>query len=211
MIVTIKKSKASGTVAAPPSKSMAHRALICGALSNESKINNIEYSNDISATLECLVSLGAKVQKCGNTVSIGGLNPDISNNTTLDCGESGSTLRFMLPIAAAIANDAYITGSGRLPERPLSPLMEEMEQKGIRFLSMRSDITVSEVLESIPEFEESLAFAFACQDQFNKMLDNQIEWFGVISGSSTGVTFEYYDNDAELAKEKAERNGWDYE
>lgn len=88
---------------------------------------------------------------------------------------------------------------------------EEMEQKGIHFLSMRSDITVSEVLELIPEFEESLAFAFACQDLYNKMLDDQIEWFGMISGNSTKISFEYYDNDAEEAKEKAERNGWFYE
>ena len=86
-----------------------------------------------------------------------------------------------------------------------------MEQKGIHFLSMRSDITVSEVLELIPEFEESLAFAFACQDLYNKMLDDQIEWFGMISGNSAKISFEYYDNDAEEAKEKAERNGWFYE
>lgn len=88
---------------------------------------------------------------------------------------------------------------------------EEMEQKGIHYLSMRSGITVSEVLELIPEFEERLAFAFACQDMYNKMLEDQIEWFGMISGNSVSVTFEYYDNDAEKAKEKAERYGWTYE
>ena len=66
MIVTIEKSKAKGTVAAPPSKSMAHRALICGALSDGSKIQNIEYSNDILATLDCLAALGAKIEKNGN-------------------------------------------------------------------------------------------------------------------------------------------------
>ena len=59
MTVTIKKSKAKGIIAAPPSKSMAHRALICGALSGGSEIYNIEYSNDILATLDCLTALGA--------------------------------------------------------------------------------------------------------------------------------------------------------
>ena len=58
MTVTIKKSKANGTVAAPASKSMTHRALICGALSDKSVISNVEYSNDILATLDCLASLG---------------------------------------------------------------------------------------------------------------------------------------------------------
>ncbi len=130
--------------------------------------------------------------------------------------EENKTL-FELSISYALKENVvgsdwiYFNGLNGPLQRYHQEHREEMEQKGIRFLSMRSDITVSEVLESIPEFKESLAFAFACQDQFNKMLDNQIEWFGVISGSSTGVTFEYYDNDAELAKEKAERNGWDYE
>ena len=70
MTVTIKKSVAKGIIAAPPSKSVAHRALICGALSGGSKIENIEYSNDILATLDCLISLGATIEKSGSTVTL---------------------------------------------------------------------------------------------------------------------------------------------
>ena len=100
MRVTIMPSTANGCVTAPPSKSVAHRALICGALSNESVIENITYSQDIEATLRCLEAMGAKVQRGARSVTIGGLNPfRITPYTVLDCGESGSTLRFLLPLS----------------------------------------------------------------------------------------------------------------
>ncbi len=148
MTVTIKKSKANGSVLAPPSKSMAHRALICGALSTESKINNIEYSNDISATLDCLASLGAKVQKCGNAVSIGGLNPDMSNNATLDCRESGSTLRFLIPLCMLLGKKITFTGSSRLFERNLTIYEDIARQNGIAFDLDKNCLTICGKLKS---------------------------------------------------------------
>ena len=148
MTVTIKKSKANGSVLAPPSKSMAHRALICGALSTESKINNIEYSNDISATLDCLASLGTKVQKCGNAVSIGGLNPDISNNATLDCGESGSTLRFLIPLCMLTGKKITLIGSNRLFERNLTIYKDIARQNGIAFDLDKNCLTICGKLKS---------------------------------------------------------------
>ena len=99
MKVEIFASEAKGKVIAPPSKSMAHRALICSALSEKSSISNLAFSKDIEATLSCLLSLGAVSEKDENGLYIGSLdveNP--SENATLFCNESGSTLRFMIPL-----------------------------------------------------------------------------------------------------------------
>ncbi len=112
MKAIIKKSKAHGSVFAPPSKSIAHRALVCGAFSERSVIRNIAYSKDICATLDCLEKLGAHVEKYDDYVIIGGLNPfEVSENTELFCNESGSTLRFFIPIC--MLNDSIIKLSGK--------------------------------------------------------------------------------------------------
>ncbi len=148
MIVTIKKSKAAGTIAAPPSKSVAHRTLICGALSGGSEIKNIEYSNDILATLHCLEILGAKVKKCGNTVTLGGLNPFVSKQATLDCGESGSTLRFLIPVCMLSGSKITLTGSNRLFERNLTIYEKIAKQNGILFEKCKNSLTVCGELKS---------------------------------------------------------------
>ena len=120
MIVEIKPSKACGRVVAPPSKSMAHRALICGAFSEKSIIRNVDFSKDITATIGCLEKLGANVRICGSTVTIGGLKlEEIPENCVLDCIESGSTLRFLLPICMASGKRITLRGSERLFARPL--------------------------------------------------------------------------------------------
>lgn len=142
MTVTIKKSKACGTVAAPPSKSVAHRALICGALSHGSKIENIEYSNDILATLDCLSALGAKIEKSENTVMLGGLNPLQSKETVLECRESGSTLRFMIPLAFLSGSKIIFTGSVRLFERNLQIYEDIAKRDGILFEKSQDSLTV---------------------------------------------------------------------
>ncbi len=142
MIVTIKKSKAKGTIAAPPSKSMAHRALICGALSDGSKIKNIEYSNDILATLDCLSALGCEICKSDNVIKLGGLDPFIAKSTTLDCRESGSTLRFMIPLCMLSGNKITLKGSERLFARNLSIYEEIAKQNGIVFKKGEGSLTV---------------------------------------------------------------------
>ena len=134
MIVTIKKSNAKGTVAAPPSKSMAHRAFICGALSGGSEIYNIEYSNDILATLDCLTALGAKIEIQGSKIKCGGLNPFNAKEATLDCRESGSTLRFMIPLAFLSGAKITLTGSERLFARNLTIYEDIAKQNNIAFL-----------------------------------------------------------------------------
>ena len=100
MKALIEKSKAFGAVTAPPSKSVLHRMLICAALSSgESTIQNVDYNQDVLATLDCLEALGAKAERGEGTVKIGGLDPfEINENAVLPCRESGSTLRFLVPL-----------------------------------------------------------------------------------------------------------------
>jgi len=121
-----------GSVVLPPSKSVAHRMLICAALADrESHIECNQTNRDLEATARCITALGVSV-----TYRDGGYDVKpakaVSHGAMLDCGESGSTLRFLLPVAAALGADALFTGSGRLPQRPLSPLYEEMTGHGVR-------------------------------------------------------------------------------
>ena len=148
MIVTIKKSNAKCTVAAPPSKSMAHRAFICGALSGGSEIYNIEYSNDILATLDCLTALGAKIEIQGSKIKCGGLNPFNAKEATLDCRESGSTLRFMIPLAFLSGAKITLTGSERLFARNLTIYEEIAKQNSIFFEKGKNSLTVCGKLKS---------------------------------------------------------------
>lgn len=120
MTVEIKKSRAEGVAVAPPSKSMAHRNLICGALSRESNISGVAFSKDIEATLSCLEALGAKVEIEGDSVKLGGIDFSKSpKSTTLFCNESGSTLRFLIPICLLFSEEITLCGSPRLFQRPL--------------------------------------------------------------------------------------------
>ena len=121
MRVYIEPSVAMGKVLAPPSKSMAHRALICGALSSGAKINNLAYSKDILATLDCLTKMGAKVSQNEECVEIGQLDPfQIEEGTEMFCNESGSTLRFLIPLCMLSGKKVVLTGTERLFERPLT-------------------------------------------------------------------------------------------
>ena len=137
MNVTITPARLEGTVKAPASKSEAHRLLICAALSpGTCDIDCDTTSQDIDATAECLRALGAQVTRTRLGFRVVPIprdetgRPRARRGSLLDCGESGSTLRFLLPVAAALACDARLTGHGRLPERPLSPLYEELVAHG---------------------------------------------------------------------------------
>ena len=134
MTVKIYPSVASGTVSAPPSKSAAHRALICAALTDGCCVNNIAYSQDIKATLGCLQALGAKIEKNGDAVFLGSLSPEnIQDSALLDCFESGSTLRFMLPLCMLAGKEITLCGSERLLSRPLSVYEDICRKDGIDF------------------------------------------------------------------------------
>lgn len=141
MDAVVSKSQLAGVVAAIPSKSMAHRLMILAALSpSTTDIHCGSTSEDMEATAACLRALGARVTRTKTgyrIVPVRGRNntdnhPDELKDPTLDCGESGSTLRFLLPVVAALGGRASFVGHGRLAQRPLSPLYEELEAHGVK-------------------------------------------------------------------------------
>ena len=143
MNITINKSIARGDITAPPSKSMAHRALICGALSAGSEIRSIARSEDIKATLRCLSTLGAHIEEDGETVRIGGLDPTVAVPTApLDCAESGSTLRFMIPLCLLSDNPVTLTGATRLMQRPIGVYADLCAGADLRFEQGENALTV---------------------------------------------------------------------
>ena len=132
MEIKIEPGVLNGTVNIIPSKSQAHRALICAALADKPSLVECEVtSNDIDATAECLRALGAEIlfkQNCFDVSPI--KNIEHTDVARLPCLESGSTFRFLLPIAAALGREVSFELKGRLPERPLSPLYEELVRNG---------------------------------------------------------------------------------
>ena len=136
MNTTIKPSHLRGTVNAPPSKSMAHRLLIAAALADgESTITNVEYSQDVLATIDCLRAIGAVIEECEhqNALCIKGVDPHTASVSTLHCRESGSTMRFMIPIALLSDKEMCLTGQGRLPERPMKVYSDICASQNLRF------------------------------------------------------------------------------
>ncbi len=128
-----------GTVEAPTSKSYMHRALICAALADKKTILHCrELSNDVIATIRCLRALGAEIEEKENTLTVTPVK-SAAENALLDCGESGTTLRFMLPLCAAIGKRAELYGSGRLPLRPIAPLVKSLEDGGARVVYKGKD------------------------------------------------------------------------
>ena len=123
MTVTIQKSTARGSVSAPPSKSMGHRLLISAALAEgESTVRGISPdSADMKATLGCLRALGATCTGTGDTVRVRGIDMKTATpKEALFCNESGSTLRFLIPIALLSGSNVMFSGSERLFNRPMS-------------------------------------------------------------------------------------------
>ena len=141
MDLTIYPKKLSGIVNAIPSKSQAHRLLICAAFADgPTTLICPETNDDIQATAICLNALGADIRRSDSGYEIIPVK-SIPHEAFLDCGESGSTLRFLLPIVGALGVDATFRMGGRLPRRPLSPLWEEMERMGCR-LSRPAENTI---------------------------------------------------------------------
>ncbi len=134
MELILQNPQLGGEVTAPPSKSMAHRLLVCAALADRPcHIPLGEPSGDIIATLSCLEQLGASILREENEEAVFSVTPirKIRKNVVLDCGESGSTLRFLLPVSTALGADAAFFMHGRLPNRPLAPILNELEAHGI--------------------------------------------------------------------------------
>ena len=141
MDITITPSFLRGNITAIPSKSQAHRLLICAAFADKPTTLHCPQTNqDIEATAECLRSLGAEIIRTSSGYLVHPIST-IPETALLPCRESGSTLRFFLPIVGALGVDGTFLMEGRLPKRPLSPLWEEMERMGC-ILSRPTDSTI---------------------------------------------------------------------
>jgi len=133
--VEIIPTKLRGKVCVPPSKSAAHRAILCAAMADgNSVISNVSFSQDILATIGAVRRFGADVSIDGTDVKIYGISKKNKlNDTEIDCNESGSTLRFIIPVALAIGGNFSVTGRGRLMERPLDDYYRIFDKKGISY------------------------------------------------------------------------------
>ena len=140
MKIKINKSIAKGEIKAPPSKSYAHRLLIAAALSKgESKIDGIIDSKDMEATLSCLKALGVDYTKNIDSVSVFGGNVK-EKSDCFNCLESGSTLRFFVPVALALGENATFVGTERLMSRGLEVYDEICEKQGIKAIKDKTSI-----------------------------------------------------------------------
>ena len=147
MDVRIRPHALAGAVTPPPSKSMAHRLLLAAALADGvSTVKNVALSQDIEATLRCMAALGASWERTDKSTlrvtGIGGKRKPFPELPRFDCGESGSTLRFLIPIALAVAGGGVFTGRGRLMERPQKPYFDLFDEKGISYEQTAGALTV---------------------------------------------------------------------
>ena len=149
MIATFEKCNLSGTIDAPPSKSMAHRYLLGAALSGQKcTLSGIDYSEDILASIDCLKALGAQITTEKDAVCIHQNDFMKSKCEILDCRESGSTLRFFIPLVLCMGKTFKFTGSKRLLERPLSVYEDLCREHGFMFKKDEKSLTVCGKLKS---------------------------------------------------------------
>lgn len=156
----IYKSKLKGSVKIPPSKSMAHRAVICASLGDGiSNISNIDLSDDIVATINAMKSLGAIIEEKKGILQIKGINCNDGNverqfERVIECNESGSTLRFLVPICLAFEGMTRFVGKGNLGKRPLDTYYDIFDKQGIKY-SYKKDVLdlVTEGMLKPGEFE----------------------------------------------------------
>ncbi|MDO5564054.1 MAG: 3-phosphoshikimate 1-carboxyvinyltransferase [Eubacteriales bacterium] len=150
MKIFIEKSKVEGIIEAPPSKSETHRALISASLANGiSKISNISYSMDVKATIECLMALGIKILCNKESVEVYGNNGKFSQeNTTLNCNESGSTLRFLIPLCVIDNIERKLCGSSKLMSRPVLLYKNIFEKSNVKITKLENELLIKGKLKS---------------------------------------------------------------
>ncbi len=134
MNIKIEKSTARGKVTAPPSKSFAHRLIICAALAGQSRVRGLEESEDILATLDCVSAcFGAKYEKQGADVIFGESDAYVAAKGALMCRESGSTMRFFIPLCLVKNTECKLYGAGKLLSRPMSVYQNICREQGLTF------------------------------------------------------------------------------
>ena len=150
MKVKIKAGRAEGTITAPPSKSMAHRLLILAGMSGGvSRLYGVSDCEDVRATVDCLKTLGARIEKSGDTMTVYGVDMrHAAPSGILNCRESGSTIRFMTPIAMLSGTTTMLTGSETLLSRPMSVYSRLAEENGYTYIEDGKSITVRGPLKS---------------------------------------------------------------
>ncbi len=154
MQITFSPARLCGTLAAPPSKSEAHRRLLCAGLSQgETRLSGYMSSRDTDATAQCLRTLGAKIQCQGDSITVVGkaVRPDLL--PIYDCGESGSTLRFFVPMALALTHGGVFRMHGRLAQRPMDVYRQLFVPRGVLWhmgvgADGTAELTVTGSLES---------------------------------------------------------------
>ncbi len=143
MKIRVFQSVARGSVSAPPSKSMAHRWLLCAALAQgESRICGVSDCEDVQATLDCLRALGAECKIDNDTVRIRGVDLSRSAGTLIPCRESGSTMRFLLPLCLLSGNPNTLIGAPSLLRRPMEPYQALCKEHGLYFEQNKEGIIV---------------------------------------------------------------------
>lgn len=206
MNAVIIPSKLKGKVIIPPSKSLAHRAIICASLADGvSIISNVAMSDDIIATIECMRALGADIKTQEKNLEITGVKDKLNKDLQLDCNESGSTLRFMLPIALCV-NKGYthFVGRGKLGQRPMSIYQDICRDGNIEYIdkSMQNpfrylDLTVKGELTGgeyvvdgsvSSQFITGLLFALPMLNKDSKIIiDGQLQSKGYIDLTLTAL------------------------
>ena len=149
MIAKFEPCKLKGVISAPPSKSMAHRYLIGSALSKKKcLLSGIDFSEDILASIDCLKALGADITINNDEVAIDSYNFMKAEAPVLECRESGSTLRFFIPLALCIGESVTLKGSTRLFERPLDVYEELCRENDFEFSKEENSLTLCGKLKS---------------------------------------------------------------
>ncbi len=180
-----------GMVTVPPSKSQAHRAVIAACLAaGQSQIQNLYFSQDIRATVSAMEALGAHSFETENGLVVNGARPDPEDGITIDCCESGSTIRFLIPLALLSGKAVTFTGQGRLMSRPLEPYFSLCEKDGIKVSKTETAVTFSGKLQggdyTLPgnissQFITGLLFALPLLEKDSTLtLTTEVESLGYI-------------------------------
>ena len=142
MDIRVTPSRLSGSLDAISSKAFVHRLLICSALAEkETSINFNGMSDDIAATIRCLEAMGSSIITERTALIVTPIGEKHGSSVTLQCGDSGSTARFVLPLAAHLFDSFTLTGEGRLPRRPFAPLCDALANAGCKFDSDQLPMT----------------------------------------------------------------------
>ena len=149
MKVTVTPSACSGSVKIPPSKSMSHRAILCACLApGVSHIDNIAYSVDVQTTIEGMRALGAEIECYEHSLKINGIKDfNHLNASVINCNESGSTLRFFIPLFAATGQRVSFTGKNRLLKRPQKIYEDLFKAQGCFYEQDEHSITIEGALK----------------------------------------------------------------